>query len=245
VIVLVIGEHCSSLVNTASYNVYERLLGLSLTPWSERILDIYQKDKKAGTEARAKAGAQQVPNTKPSHTIEAYPGDYEHAAYGVLKIALKENQLQFDFHKIRMPLSHFHYDRFDTPDDERDGKWSVNFSTNPQGDVEKATMSLDEAEATFVRKPETPERAILQALAGTYEGPTGNKFRVSLKPDGNLCLLLPGRSEEKLIPSRGLKFHVREFSDLTLEFVMENGRPAGLKQIDASGEYFSKRQELP
>jgi len=39
-------------------------------------------------------------------------------------------------------MTHFHYDRFDTPDDEQDGKWSVNFQTNPQGDIDKATMSL-------------------------------------------------------------------------------------------------------
>src|SRR5882724_3931030 len=36
VIVFVIGDHCASLYNTISYNVYERLLGMSQTPWSER-----------------------------------------------------------------------------------------------------------------------------------------------------------------------------------------------------------------
>jgi CubicO group peptidase (beta-lactamase class C family) len=243
VIVLVIGEHCSSLINTVGYNVYERLLDLSPTPWSERALDIYQKDKKAGTAARAKAGSQQVPNTKPSHPLETYAGEYEHPAYGVLKITLKGDQLQFDFHKIRMPLSHFHYDRFDTPDDELDGKWSVNFATNPQGDVDKATMSLDEAEATFVRKPDTLEPKILQTLAGAYENPTGFKYHVVFKEDGSLYLVSPGQPEQKLLPYRGLKFHIKEFSDLAFEFLLENGRPSGLKTVDPSGEYLSKRVE--
>jgi hypothetical protein len=36
VIVLVIGNHAAPLYNIVSYNVYERLLGMSLTPWSER-----------------------------------------------------------------------------------------------------------------------------------------------------------------------------------------------------------------
>ncbi len=54
-----------------------------------------------------------------------------------------DESLTFDFHKIRMPLAHFHYDRFDTPDDEQDGKWSVNFLTNPQGEIDRAEMSLD------------------------------------------------------------------------------------------------------
>src|SRR5260370_25690106 len=61
VIVFVIGNHCASLYNVVSYNVYERLLGLDLTPWSERMLEIRMKGKKAGTEARAKAGADRVP----------------------------------------------------------------------------------------------------------------------------------------------------------------------------------------
>ncbi len=241
VITLVIGEHCASLVNTVSYNVYERLLDLSLTPWSERRLEIYRKDKQAGTEARAKAGSQQVPNTKPSHAFEAYAGEFEHPAYGILRITLKDGQLQFDFHKIHLPLAHFHYDRFDTPDDEIDGKSSVNFATNPQGDVDKATMSLDEAEATFVRKPEAPDPKLLAALAGAYEDPSGAKFQMVLKADGMLYRIYPGQPELKFLPYRSLKFHVREFSDLTFEFLMENGRPTGFKAVDPSGEYLNKR----
>jgi len=114
-------------------------------PGTDRLLDIRLKNKKAGTEARSKAGLGRVPDTKPSHPLTDYVGEYEHPAYGTLKIGMKDNQLQFDFHKIKLPLAHFHYDRFDTPNDEENGKWSVSFSTNPQGDIDKATMSLDEA----------------------------------------------------------------------------------------------------
>src|SRR5207253_4484991 len=67
-------------------------------------LDIRLKNKKAGTEARSKAGYGLVPNTKPSHPISDYVGEYEHPAYGILKIGLKDNQLQFEFHKIRFPM---------------------------------------------------------------------------------------------------------------------------------------------
>src|SRR5271163_657803 len=136
VIVLVIGDHSAPLYNVVSYNVYERMLGMDQTPWSQRRLTERLADKKAGTAARAKAGEDRVPNTKPSHALADYVGDYENPAYGVMKIGLKDNQLQFDFHKIKMAMTHFHYDRFDTADDEEDGKWSVSFRTNPQGDIE-------------------------------------------------------------------------------------------------------------
>ncbi|MBI3665039.1 MAG: serine hydrolase [Acidobacteria bacterium] len=242
VIVFVIGNHCASLYNTVSFNVYERLLGLDQTPWSDRWLEIRLKGKKAGTEARAKAGVERIPDAKPSHSLADYLGEYEHPAYGALKVGMKDGQLRFDFHKIQLPLAHFHYDRFDTPDDEIYGKWSVSFSTSPQGDVSKAVMSVDEAEAAFTRRPSTVDPKLLQQLAGTYETPTGFKFQVVLKEDGSLYLAFPGNPEEKLIPYKGLQFHVKEFSDLVWEFVVENRQVRALKQRNPSGEFVFPRK---
>lgn len=237
VIVFAIGDHCDSLFNTVTYNIYERLLGLNQTPWSDRWLDIRLKSKEVGKEARAKAGAEQVPNTKPSHSLADYVGEYEDPAYGILKIVMKDEQLEFNFRKLQFPMSHFHYDRFDTPDDERYGKWSVNFLTNPQGDIDKAVMSLDEAEVIFRRKAETLDPQLLTQLAGTYEAPQGLKFQVVLKEDGFLYFMVPGNPEDKLIPYKGLTFRVEQFSDITFEFVMENDRVTALKRRVPSGEY--------
>jgi len=159
-----------------------------------------------------------------------------------LKIGLKDNQLQFEFHKIRFPMMLFHYDRFDTPDDEQDGKWSVNFATNPQGDVDKATMSLDEAEATFVRRPPRLDDATAQRVAGTYVTPSGATFQVVMRPGAGLFVVFSGTPEQRLIPYKGLRFRVEEFADTLVEFVEENGQIVALKQIDPSGEYVSKRK---
>ena len=242
VIVFVIGNHCATLYNILSYNIYERLLGMDLTPWSDRWLEIRKKGKEAGKEARSRAGAELVPNTKPSHALEDYAGEYEHPAYGILKIGMQEGQLQFDFHKIQLPLTHFHYDRFDTPNDELYGKWSVNFATNPQGDIDKAIMSLDEAEAVFTRKPEILNPDLLAKLAGTYEAPTGVKFQIVMKEDGNLYLTFPGQPDEMLIPYKGLKFRIKQFSDMLFEFIVENGQVKGLKETDPSGVYIFTRK---
>ncbi len=239
VIVFVIGNHIAPLYNPISYNVYERLLGMEPTPWTDRLLDIRLKNKKAGMEARSKAGFGRIMNTRPSHALADYVGEYEHPAYGTLKIAMKDNQLQFEFHKIKMPLTHFHYDRFDTPDDEQDGKWSVNFSTNPQGDIDRATMSLDEAEATFVRRPARLDEATAARIAGTYETATGAKFQVVWKPGLGLYVVRIGAPDQKLVPYKGLKFRIPEFADVVIEFVEENGQITAMKQIDPSGEYVS------
>jgi hypothetical protein len=160
----------------------------------------------------------------------------------VLKIGLKDAQLQFDFHKMQFPMTHFHYDRFDTPDDEREGKSSVNFGTNPQGDIDRAVMSLDEAEALFTRKPEKLDAGLFKQLAGVYETPTGVTFQVVVKADGSLYLAFVGQPEERLVPYKGLKFRVAQFSDTILEFVVENGQVKALKQRSPSAEFVYLRK---
>ena len=143
------------------------------------------------------------------------------------------------FHKIRLPLSHFHYDRFDTPDDEEEGKWSVNFSISPQGEVDKALVSLGEAEVSFLRRVPAALSAMttLRQYAGTYETPTGAKFEVVLKENGTLGVVFPGRPFQALLPWKPHRFRVKEFSDVLTEFVVSEGRVTEMKQIDPSGEY--------
>jgi len=181
-------------------------------------------------------------NTKPSHALADYAGDFEHPAYGVLKVGLKDGTLQMDFHKIRLPLNHFHYDRFETPDDEIYGRTAINFQTNPQGDVDKAVISLDEAEVVFTPKPTTLSPELLARLAGTYELPSGVKCQVILKDKGTLFLAVPGEVDQELIPYKGLLFRIKLFADVVFEFVLENDQVKALKQRDPSGEYVFPRR---
>jgi CubicO group peptidase (beta-lactamase class C family) len=242
VIVLVISDHSAPLYNIVSYNVYERLLGLDQTPWSQRQLQRRLAGKKASTEARAKAGGDRVPNTKPSHALADYAGDYENPAYGILKIGLKSDALQFGFHEFQFPMNHFHYDRFDTPDDEQYGRFSLNFRTNPQGDIESAVISVDEGEVVFTRKPETLDPTLLEKLAGNYITPTKVKFQVVYQPGAGLSLVFYGAPPEKLIPIKGLKFRTPQFADDIYEFVMENGKVTVLKERNPEGEFTYTRQ---
>ncbi|MDP9177838.1 MAG: DUF3471 domain-containing protein [Gemmatimonadota bacterium] len=240
----VIGNHAAPLYNVISYNVYERLLGMSLTHWSERQNTIRLKNKAAGTQSRTKAGAGRVAGTHPSHPVDTYVGEFENPAYGVINVTRGDTSLMFDFHKIRMPLSHFHYDRFDTPDHEEEGKYSVNFLTNPQGEIDKVEMSLDEAAVPFTRRvPVALSSAeTLRKYLGTYITPSGGKFDVVLRPDGTLALQYANGRFQNLIPWQSRRFRIKEFADVTFEFVTENGRVTALKQTDPSGEFVFTRR---
>ena len=242
VIVFVIGDHAAPLYNVVSYNVYERLLGMDETPWSERRLKIRLANKKAGTEARAKAGSDRVPDTKPSHALADYAAEYENPAYGIVKIGLKTDRLDFTFHEFQFPLSHFHYDRFDTPDDEQYGKFSVNFRTNPQGDIGEAMMSLDEAEVVFTRKPAALDPKLLEKLQGTYLTPAKVKFEVLYQPGTGLSLVFPGGAPQRLIQVKGLQFRTPQSADTIYEFVLENGQVKALRERDPSSEFTYPRQ---
>lgn len=232
VITFVIGDHCALLRDTVGYNIFERMLGLAPTPWNERWLDIMRKLKEAMTVARSKAGTERVPGTQASHPLQDYAGDYEHPAYGRLRVRMDESSLHFGFRGPELPLAHVHYDRFDTPDDELEGRWSLNFSTDPQGDVSAVRMSLDQAEAVFVRCVVEPATELLEQLAGTYQTATGLKWQVVLKDRIQLLLVFPGQPDLPLAPYKQLKFRIPQFPDRVYEFVLEQ---ATVKQLQITG----------
>jgi CubicO group peptidase (beta-lactamase class C family) len=242
VIVFVLGDQSVSLENVITYNIYERMLGLSQTPWGERRLNEISAGKAIAKEARGKATVGKVMGTKPSHPLDAYPGEYENPAYGSIFITKKDDAFQFALHNIKMPLTHFHYDRFDTPNDEADGLFSVNFTTNPQGDISGLSISLDEGEAKFTRKADAslskPE--VLAAYTGKYQM-GGSIFEIVVKNGNTLFAVFPGAPLVELIPYKPQLFQTREFADFTIEFMMEDGKVNGMKQKDPSGEYLAKK----
>ncbi|MBV8587479.1 MAG: serine hydrolase [Verrucomicrobia bacterium] len=237
-IVLVIGNHCQPLANVITYNLYERLLNMDRTPWSDRRMAQHVKEKQAELIGRGKADQGKVPDTQPSHPLAAFSGEYENPAYGIVNIAMQGDSLQFNFHRIHLPLTRFHYDRFDTPDDEQAGKWSVNFRTNPQGRIDQLVMSLDEADVMFTRKPQEIDPALVPDLVGLYERPNGVKIQITGDAKSGLALAQPGATTVQLFHVDGMVFGSKRFADVTYEFVQREGKVLGLKEKDPSGEYF-------
>lgn len=256
VIVFVIGDHSAPLYNIVSYDLYERLLGLSLTPWSERQNTIRLRNREAAKAARTKAGGGRVAGTRPSHPIGDYVGEFSHPAYGVLTIAPASGamlassdaaaaELTFDFRgRIKLPLHHFHYDRFDTPDDEREGKWTVNFLTNPQGEIDRLEMSLDQSAVIFTRQVPAALRSetTLRQYVGIYESPAGAKVNVVIRPDGTLAIQNANGTFQNFIPWRPQRFRIKEFPEISFEFTIANGRVTELKQHSPTGVFaFARR----
>ncbi len=243
VIVFAVGDMSRPLIDIVSYNVYERLLGMSITPWSERGIEDRDVSKKMGRLGRGKASEGQIKNTRPSHLLADYMGDFENEAYGIIKITNdQENQMQFTLHAMQLPLNHYHYDRFDTPNDEQLGYFSLNYQTNPQGEIDRFVVSLDEGQVTFVKKVDERLNNVetLSMYVGKYK--SGNSPQeVIIK--NKTHLYLTGHPDLELIPYKPGIFKIKEFSDLTFQFVIENGKVVSMIQKDPSGEYEMKRVE--
>jgi hypothetical protein len=144
---------------------------------------------------------------------------------------------------MKLPLKHYHYDRFDTPNDEQWGLWTLNFTTNPQGAIDGLYSSIDESQATFTRKADASlsDPGVLIKYAGKYVI-AGSFINVELI-DKDLYLIAPGQPRIMLIPVKAHTFRIKEYPDYSFVFVIKNGEVTGFKQIDPSGEYKVEKQK--
>lgn len=218
------------------------MLGISITPWSERGLKKRDASKKITKAGRAKATIGQIPNTKPSHPLTDYVGNFENEAYGIINVSQKDAQMLFTLHHIKLPLNHFHYDRFDTTNDEEEGLYTLNYQTNPQGDIDRFVVSLDQGEVTFMKKADETLNTveILSKYAGKYKVGT-NTLEVILKDKNHL--FMKGAPDIELIPYQPNIFKTKEFADIVIEFILENGKVKSMIQKDGSGQYEIMRED--
>lgn len=241
VVTFVIGHHCSLLADLLTWHLYDRLLDQTPVPWNERYLPIIQKAKAWATAARSKAASDQIKDTEPSHALADYCGTFAHPLYPQMKIDLHEGALRLSFRASTLALAHVHYDRFDTEDDEVYGKWSVNFSIDPQGQISALTMTLDEAEVVFKRCPESVDPAVAALLPGTYETASGYKCQVVQRDEKNLYFVEPGQIDKPLVLYRDLEFRSPSASNVIYRFSMKDGAVVDLTFKTPSGEYVLTR----
>ena len=241
IITFVIGDQGAVVRDIMVYNLVERLLGLEQTDWHGRRLADRIKGKEASKKGRAQAGYDHIKGTSPTHDLQDYTGSFTNEAYGEFNISKNNDSLYFTFRKTTLPLNHYHYNRFDTPDDEDFGKWSVNFEISPQGEISEAIISIDEGQVVFVKKPDEslskPET--LKKYIGKYQY-AGSEFEIKMKEEEQI-LIVPGPPDLELIPYKKDLFRVDKFDDMQIEFVSSDGKITGLKYKNPSGVYEMKK----
>jgi len=240
IITFSIGDQGASLGNTIiGYNLVDRLLGLDQTDWNARLLTDHIKRKKSNQKARSKVRFDKIKGTLPTHALKDYSGTFTNKVYGDFRIDYNNDSLYFNFRKRSLPLKHYHYNRFETPNDEDFGKWSINFNISAQGEITTAVISIDEGQVTFRKKIDASleNLDVLSQYAGTYEY-AGTKYVIKLKDHK---LVVVGTINNILKPYKKDIFKIENFDDFQLEFLKENNQVIGLKTKTPSGIFEFKK----
>ena len=231
-----------------TYNLFDRLLGVEPAPWSQRLLEDQKRQEAAQEEAKKKGFTQKRPNTRPSHELAEYAGEYEHPGYGVAKVELDGSDLRITLNRITAPLKHFHYDTFETPEDPLNPfeKEKVTFAANTKGDIDTLSVLLEPnvKPIVFTRRADAAMRtkAFLEPLTGQYQvGP--QTVTIQLRGEDTLLLLLPGQPARELIPAHGTTFDVQGLAGFSVEFKKDSsGAVTEIVFYQPNGTFAGKRK---
>ena len=222
-LVILTNQNASPLPAVVAYNVWDRLLGMDQVDWTTRIKQQRALTKASEEDAKKKGYTTQRTGTHPSHELAEYAGEYEHPAYGIVKIEYAKGALKIDYHGLGGVLTHFHYDVFEVPKDEGNpfSEEKVQFHSNLAGDIDSLGIPFESTlkDITFVKLGDRSmtQRTFLQPLTGDYQrGPM--LAAVALKGDSALTLTLPGQPVYNLVPVHGTKFNIKELNGYSVEF---------------------------
>ncbi len=213
------------------------LLDLEPIDWHQRI--------KARTE-QAKAAKQKKlqdeerkTGTRPSHALADYTGEYEHPAYGIIRIRLNGKQLQASFHGFEAPLEHWHYDVFRFMVEDFDHP-KVIFFSNENGDVDRLAVKLEPLVDAIEFRRRAPEELHSLSYLRQFEGEyvlSGALVTVKLKGQ-RLTLTLPGQPEYILEPYKPNRFNLKGLSGYRAVFEKgKKGEITAVKFLQPNGVF--------
>ncbi len=135
----------NSYATLVTMHLYDRLLGLDILPWPERIEQWNKKLKAQGEEAKQKALAGRKQGTSPSHPLADYAGSYEHPGYGKLTVRLEGESLKGIYNGIEMTLAHHHYDVFllTAAADDTELFLLVPFESDVEGNIARVKVGFE------------------------------------------------------------------------------------------------------
>jgi hypothetical protein len=159
-------------------------------------------------------------NLDASHPLGDYAGDYEHPAYGILKIEVAGDGLKGTIHALSGKVEHYHYDVFQFAGEPGNplSKEKILFHTSFAGDIKSVSAPIESSlkDIGFTRVVEKLSRAALEPLAGQYQiGP--QTATVALAGD-TLTLSLPGQPVYTLVPVKGLRFNIKGLNGFSVGF---------------------------
>jgi CubicO group peptidase (beta-lactamase class C family) len=108
--------HETRMNQAVTSTLIDRYCGLSPRDWNGFFGKIVAETDAAQQAALAARNKARNPDTKPTLAAEGYAGEYDHPAYGKLKVVAKDGKLGLEWSSFRCPLEHFQDDVFRVAD---------------------------------------------------------------------------------------------------------------------------------
>ena len=121
------------------YSLIDIMLGLPPRDWDAVLIEHFHDEEKQARAAAKKRADARVPNTKPSHELAAYAGEYFEPAYGAASVTASDGQLMIAWNNFRGPLEHFNFDTFQVKEGQMQGT-PVQFHLAANGAVRSMTF---------------------------------------------------------------------------------------------------------
>jgi len=207
------------------YNIIDRVLGLSPIDWSKRIKDQMDKARAEAEKTKKEPDKDRKPDTKPSHSLQDYAGEYENPGYGTISIAKDGDQLKAKYNSFEFALTHYHYDTFELFNELYDQKQKLSFQTDPKGNIASLSIQLELTvkDIVFARAPEKAmlDKSFLEKFVGQYEY-QGMVVTIAFRGEKTLTATVPGQPEYELVPYKGTEFNLKGLRDFSVEFKLDD-----------------------
>jgi CubicO group peptidase (beta-lactamase class C family) len=214
-----------------TFEIYDRLLGFDPPDWSQRYLTHEGKAEAAAKAGSEKRESQIVPDTRPSHPADEYLGSFNHPGYGSLKVeAIQDthsNPATYNahFNLIPLTLTHVHYDTFKA--ETASGTWTrLTFLSDEDGRINAVRLSteVNVPPMVFERVTDTPALTVLTACTGIYTLEGDQQVLITLSPENELSLQLPGQSPLVLEMVEEGTFQTIDYPRITVTFSAATGK---------------------
>jgi hypothetical protein len=214
----------SAVLEILANYVFDRVCGKEPIPWLDRYRVRRRKAVAQVDVDRQARKATRRPDTRPSHELADYAGDYDHPGYGRITITHAEGTLHWAYRGMSEPLAHRHYDTFElpeAPDRLLPDRLAISFFNDREGDIASLAAPFE---------PLAKDIVFIRTAAGDCANPAFRQHCVGAYRHGAIAVVVAQDSDEqltmtvtseptyKLRPYRSRTFVIADHEGFRVEF---------------------------
>ena len=238
--------------------VFDRTCGKEPIPWLDRLRARRRKFvAQLDVDRQARKATRRL-NTRPSHDLADYAGDYDHPGYGRITITHAEGKLNWAYRGMYEPLAHRHYDTFELPEaPDKQGllaqllpdRLAISFSTDREGNIASLAAPFEPLvkDIIFTRLAvgDCTNPAFRQYCTGTFRLQGITTVVVGQDNDGQLTLTVGSQPTYKLRPYQVRTFVIDELEGFRVEFHLgPDGKADELIFHQPNGTFVARRAQV-